>query len=124
MPCVSSCVSSGPMLLLMTSMSTGSDRLHSAMTAPEALPRARAAARPRLQERFKNEVSAGAEGDWAEKLRVVLAERDTPLELMLMRGAAAAAMERTMPSLGNMRQRSGDKKQKFEVLSLGNCWGG
>ena len=103
MPCVSSCVSSGPMLLLMTSMSTGSDRLHSAvmMTAPEALlPRARAAARPRLQERFKNEVSAGAEGDWAEKLRVVLAERDTPLELMLMRGAAAAAMERTMPSLG------------------------
>jgi hypothetical protein len=75
MPCVSSCVSSVPMLLLMTSMSTGSGRLNSAvtMTAPEALlPRARAAARPRLQERFKNEVSSGAEGDWAEKLRVVL----------------------------------------------------
>ncbi len=39
MPCESSCVSSGPMLLLMTSMSTGSGRLNSAvtMTAPEAL---------------------------------------------------------------------------------------
>ncbi len=51
-------------------------------------------------------MSAGEEGDWAEKLRVVLAERDTPLVLMLMRGAAAAAMEKTMPSSGNMRQRT------------------
>ena len=56
-------------------------------------------------------------------MRVVLAERDTPLVLMLMRGAAAAVMEKTMASLGNMRQRRGDRKQKLEVLSLGNCWG-
>ncbi len=52
-----------------------------------------------------------------------LTDTDSPAVETATRGGDKVPMVRTMPSLGKCWQRVGEKRQKLEVLSLGNCAG-
>ena len=59
----------------------------------------------------------------AEKFKEALRNTEMPVKLTSMSGASAAAMDRRMPSSGYCWQRAWEKKQKFDVLSLGKSDG-